>query len=52
MRKGKMKYQQPKVYKPTKEEEQEVMENVAQSLQKDKCLVSGIYPELVVQGKL
>ncbi len=48
----KKKYKQPQPFKPTIEEEREIMEHVALLFSENKVIVSQIYPQLEVRGKI
>lgn len=46
-----MKYPKPKLFTPSKEEAQEILEKVSKFFSTDKELSSSNYPELKARGK-
>jgi len=45
-------YPQPENFKPTREQELKIMEELAVFLENTKVLTSKIYPDLQVRGKI
>jgi len=48
----KNKYPQPENFKPTREQELKIMNEIALRLDGNKVLISNIYPDLQVRGKI
>jgi hypothetical protein len=52
MSKQKIKYAQPKPFRPTREEELLVMESIALLLSENKVIISHNYPDMEIRGKI